>query len=304
MAWTAPSTWTSGQIIMASGSDSLNEQIRDNFLALSGHAHSGAAGDGASNLVGVSFSNTAGYQFADQSTDPTVNGTIQRNGSNILYYDGSTAIDLTTADAVAGTASLRSLGLSASVAAAGNHQHATAGVITDLQVSNASLSSIGAAFPASGLPTGQTGYTVPPSGVEYTLWSYAWTPTTADNCYLSVSVGTKAMITYISGANSGALYTADGSQQVTLRFKVDGVTQDTINSNTSGTGTTAFELYKTANTTAKTITVTLAFTSTSWPVQVVDTDGSGNVISSPTYWANAICFIKHGWDIKQLVFTV
>ena len=123
MAWTAPSTWATDQIVMASGTGSLNEQLRDNMLALDQHAHTGAAGDGSATLVGVSFSNLAGYQFADQSADPSVTGTIQRNGSNILYYDGSSVIDLTASDQAAGTASLRSLGTSATVAAAGNHQH-------------------------------------------------------------------------------------------------------------------------------------------------------------------------------------
>ena len=123
MAWTAPATWSTDQIVLASGTGSLNEQVRDNFLALDQHAHTGAAGDGNSTLTGVSFSNVAGYQFADQSADPSVTGTIQRNGANILYFDGSTAIDLTAADQAAGTASLRSLGVSGTVAAAGNHQH-------------------------------------------------------------------------------------------------------------------------------------------------------------------------------------
>jgi len=123
MAWTAPATWSTAQIVMASGSGSLNEQLRDNMLALDQHAHTGAAGDGSSTLTGVSFSNVAGYQFADQSANPSVTGTIQRNGANILYYDGSSAIDLTASDQAAGTASLRSLGTSGTVAAAGNHQH-------------------------------------------------------------------------------------------------------------------------------------------------------------------------------------
>ncbi len=123
MAWTAPATWSTDQIVLASGTGSLNEQVRDNFLALDQHAHTGAAGDGNSTLTGVSFSNVAGYQFADQTADPSVTGTIQRNGANILYFDGSTAIDLTASDQSAGTASLRSLGTGATVAAAGNHQH-------------------------------------------------------------------------------------------------------------------------------------------------------------------------------------
>ena len=123
MAWTAPTTWSTKQIVMASGRGSLNEQLRDNMLALDQHAHTGAAGDGSSTLTGVSFSNLAGYQFADQSADPTVTGTIQRNSANILYYDGSTAIDLTASDQAAGTPSLRTLSNTSTSAAAGNHQH-------------------------------------------------------------------------------------------------------------------------------------------------------------------------------------
>ena len=123
MAWTAPKTWATDEIILASGTGSLNEQIRDNMLQLSVHAHTGAAGDGSATLAGVSFSNIAGFQFADQSTNPTVTGTIQRNSVDILYYDGSVAVDLTAADQAAGTPSLRSLGTGATEAAAGDHQH-------------------------------------------------------------------------------------------------------------------------------------------------------------------------------------
>ncbi len=123
MAWTAPKTWTTDELILASGGGSLNEQIRDNMLALSGHAHTGAAGDGASTLSGVTFTNTAAFQFADQSADPSTTGYLQRNGAELKYYDGSSAIDLTASDAAAGTPSLRSLSNTATTAAAGDHQH-------------------------------------------------------------------------------------------------------------------------------------------------------------------------------------
>jgi hypothetical protein len=123
MAWTAPKTWASDEIILASGTGSLNEQVRDNLLVLSTHAHSGAAGMGASTLSTVTLSGLNTATFADQSADPSVNGRLQRNGSELLYYDGSSAINLTTADASAGTASLRSLGTSGTTAAAGNHTH-------------------------------------------------------------------------------------------------------------------------------------------------------------------------------------
>lgn len=123
MAWTAPKTWTTDELILASGSGSLNEQVRDNMLALSGHAHTGAAGDGSSTLSGVTFTNTAAFQFADQSADPSTVGYLQRNGAELKYYDGSSAIDLTASDAAAGTPSLRSLSNTATTAAAGDHQH-------------------------------------------------------------------------------------------------------------------------------------------------------------------------------------
>ena len=35
MAWTAMKTWVDGEIITASGTGSLNEQIRDNMNAVS-----------------------------------------------------------------------------------------------------------------------------------------------------------------------------------------------------------------------------------------------------------------------------
>ena len=123
MAWTAPKTWATDEVILASGSGSLNEQIRDNLLLLSTHTHTGAAGMGASTLSGVSFSGLNTVTFADQSANPSTNGRVQRNGANILYYDGTSAIDLTAADQSAGTASLRSLGTGATQAAAGNHTH-------------------------------------------------------------------------------------------------------------------------------------------------------------------------------------
>jgi len=123
MAWTAPKDWVSGEIITASGVGSLNEQIRDNMLALSVHAHTGAAGDGSNTLTNVNLTNIQSFGFADQSANPDALGELQRNGNNLFYYDGTTAIDVTSADQIAGTASLRTLGTSATQAAAGNHQH-------------------------------------------------------------------------------------------------------------------------------------------------------------------------------------
>ena len=120
MAWTAPRTWVTDEIITAA---LLNAQVRDNLLVLSTHAHSGAAGMGASTLSGITFTAVNSMVFADQSGSPSVNGRIQRNGTELEYYDGTTAQNLTQADGTAGTAMLRSLGTSGTTAAAGNHQH-------------------------------------------------------------------------------------------------------------------------------------------------------------------------------------
>jgi hypothetical protein len=123
MAWTAPKTWAASEIVLASGTGSLNEQIRDNLTVLSTHAHTGAAGMGASTLSAVTLGGLNTVTFADQSGNPSTNGRLQRNGANLLYYDGSSAIDLTASDQAAGTGSLRTLGTGATQAAAGNHTH-------------------------------------------------------------------------------------------------------------------------------------------------------------------------------------
>ena len=121
MAWSAPRTWVADEIVTAA---LLNTELRDNLLVLSTHAHTGAAGMGASTLSAVSMTSLATATFADQSGDPSTNGRLQRNGANLLYYDGSSAIDLTASDQSAATASLRTLGTGSTQAAAGNHTHA------------------------------------------------------------------------------------------------------------------------------------------------------------------------------------
>ncbi len=44
MAWSTPRTWVAGETPTAA---QFNAHVRDNLTALSTHAHSGAAGDGA-----------------------------------------------------------------------------------------------------------------------------------------------------------------------------------------------------------------------------------------------------------------
>ena len=117
MAWTAPKSWTSSMVT----STILNAQIKANEEVLSTHAHSGAAGNGSATLSGVSLSALAVPVLADQSGNPGTAGRLQRNGNNLVYY-GSALVGL-YADAVAGTASLRTLGTGSTQAAAGNHTH-------------------------------------------------------------------------------------------------------------------------------------------------------------------------------------
>ena len=124
MAWTTPLDWTgiSNDIVTAA---QLNQQVRDNLNVLSTHQHTGAAGQGAASMSGLTLAALATLTFADQSANPDAAGELQRNGNDLLFY-GASAVNLTAADASAGTASLRSLGTTAVKAAAGNHEHTIA----------------------------------------------------------------------------------------------------------------------------------------------------------------------------------
>ena len=99
----------------------LNAQIKANEDVLSAHAHSGAAGNGSSTLSGVSLSALVSPVLAAPGGSPGSAGQLQRVGNNLEYY-GAALVGL-YADAVAGTASLRTLGSGAQQAAAGNHTH-------------------------------------------------------------------------------------------------------------------------------------------------------------------------------------
>ena len=62
MAWTTPRDWTgiSNGVVTSS---MLNVDLRDNLLVLSTHAHSGAAGMGASSMSGLSLAALATLTF-------------------------------------------------------------------------------------------------------------------------------------------------------------------------------------------------------------------------------------------------
>jgi len=121
MAWTTPRDWTgiSSDIVTAA---MLNVDVRDNLNVLSTHTHTGAAGQGGASMSGLTLAALATLTFADQSANPDAAGELQRNGNDLLWY-GSSVVNLTQADASAGTASLRSLGTTSVKAAAGNHVH-------------------------------------------------------------------------------------------------------------------------------------------------------------------------------------
>lgn len=120
MAWTTPRDWTgiTNDIVTAA---QLNVDIRDNLGVLSTHAHTGAAGQGVASMSGLTLAALVSLTFAD-TEDPDTAGELRRNGNDLLFY-GASAVNLTQADAAAGTASLRSLGTTSVKAAAGNHTH-------------------------------------------------------------------------------------------------------------------------------------------------------------------------------------
>ena len=121
MAWTTPRDWTgiTDDIVTA---QMLNVDVRDNLTVLSSHSHTGSAGQGASSMSGLTLAALGTLTFANQSANPDAAGELQRNGNDLLFY-GTSAVNLTQADASAGTASLRSLGTTSVKAAAGDHTH-------------------------------------------------------------------------------------------------------------------------------------------------------------------------------------
>ena len=117
MAWTAPRTWVSLMVTHAE----LNAQIKDNLTALATHKHSGSAGAGSASEAATVLSAQNWFPFADQTANPSTAGRLQRNGSELLYYDS--ALKQLTSDAATSIASARTLGTGATQAAPGNHTH-------------------------------------------------------------------------------------------------------------------------------------------------------------------------------------
>jgi len=133
MAWTAPRDWSgiSNDIVTA---EMLNVDVRDNLGILSTHTHTGDPGMGASSMSGLTLTALATLTFANQNANPDAAGELQRNGNDLLWY-GSSLVNLTAADASAGTASLRTLGTTSIKAAAGDHTHGVNAVTANVYYS-------------------------------------------------------------------------------------------------------------------------------------------------------------------------
>ncbi len=118
MAWTAPKTWDETVVTAAM----LNEQLRDNFLALDQHQHTGASGDGGNALdTGGSFTGEANMTLASNLTALTITGQLKRQNDNLRAFTTTTVY--LDSDGDAATPSVRTLGTGATQAAAGNHTH-------------------------------------------------------------------------------------------------------------------------------------------------------------------------------------
>ena len=211
MAWTTPRDWTgiSQDIVTAA---KLNVDARDNLGVLSTHAHTGSAGQGASSMSGLTLAALATLTFADQSANPDAAGELQRNGNDLLWY-GSSAVNLTAADASAGTASLRTLGTSSVKAAAGNHTHEVEEVGTPLVYLSASGT-------AGGLAWSDVTEVV---GTSETVLGAAQSPT-----FSGSDVGRVVSGFWVGGHNDGA---HAGGFDYTLRIYINSVLKasNTIN---------------------------------------------------------------------------
>lgn len=113
MAWTAPHTYTDGEIVTHT---TLNADIRDNLIQLDNHIHNDASGQGSARL------NPDSILFV-QGGEPTSVGDMRRNGTTMEYHDGNGTVNITGVSP-ATIASLRALGNSNGTEGAnGTHTH-------------------------------------------------------------------------------------------------------------------------------------------------------------------------------------
>lgn len=141
MAWVTPRTWVDQEVVTVG----IMNQVRDNFLALDQHGHSGSAGDGGTTLGDLTketFTDAAAPDApgAGKTVVYTVSGrpTYRAGGAgaSVQLADADdlhaqvhasahepSGADTMAVDAVTGTGSLRTLGTGAQQAAAGDHTH-------------------------------------------------------------------------------------------------------------------------------------------------------------------------------------
>lgn len=94
MAWSSPRTWAVSLMVTAA---ILNQEVRDNLNALSGHTHTGAAGDGSAAIAPSSIT-MAGSLYQAKGADPTAAATLPI-GTDGNYFNvvGATGISAITA---------------------------------------------------------------------------------------------------------------------------------------------------------------------------------------------------------------
>ena len=253
MAWTAPRDWTaiSGGIVTAA---SLNTDVRDNLGVLSTHAHTGGdVGQGASTMTGLTLTALGTLTFADSGA-PTSAGELKRHGNDLKFY-GASAVNLTAADAAAGTASLRTLNTTSTTAAAGNHTHT---------VNFAEVQTVTA--------IGNSGYWATGETDEKTVCTVDITPGAATS---------RAVVLSVAGLSQTGTNTPGISAGWTIKLKYGATTVKTVTGTTVGTsspGVTYTAEHQPDSTSATTCYFTAANTS-SWGGGVsVNVRGSIGVI--------------------------
>ena len=142
MAWTAPRTWVTAEIITAA---LFNTHIRDTFLAADQHGHDGSAGDGGTSLgslVKETFTDAAApaapgaaktavyavsgrphYRAGAGGSDTQLADAGDLHNENHASRHQPAGADAMAVDAVAGTGGLRTLGTGAQQGAVGSHTH-------------------------------------------------------------------------------------------------------------------------------------------------------------------------------------
>ena len=197
MAWTSPRTWVAAEVITAA---LFNTHIRDNLLALSGHGHSGVAGDGATALASLST-----VDLADQSGSPAQAGRLQRNGAVLEYYN-SAVVYPGEADGITSHGSLRTLGTGAQQAAAGDHTHTP--------TSQSQGGGQGGAAISDGTETNGGSVSRTPSGSQ-TLWQLSgsiYVPVGSGNTYTLKLYYNAVEKNSIAGRTAGQWATIFGTQ--------------------------------------------------------------------------------------------